>query len=161
MVILLTNFTSFSGLPRLQSPPRLISRLDTFVKIIWDKYVYLEEDVNQYRIDCYNENGDLIKSVPMTGNSRSVNITELSKGTQYTINVTVVMEDGTEGVPSDSLKVTTCGGKKNMGWVFLKQSLFVCACLVRNSFSASVNLIQRWIHDFFNCFVVELVHGIV
>ena len=82
------------------------------MKITWDKYVYLEEDVNQYRIDCYNEKSDLIKSVPMTGNSRSVTITELLKGTQYTFNVTVVMEDGTEGVPSDSLKVTTCGGKQ-------------------------------------------------
>ena len=113
MVILLMHILHlFSGLPRLQSPPRLTSRLDTFVKITWDKYVYLKEDVNQYRIDCYNENSDLIKSVPMTGHSRSVNITELRKGTQYTFNVTVVMKDGTEGMPSDSLKVTTCAGKQ-------------------------------------------------
>ena len=82
------------------------------MEITWDKYVYLEEDVNQCRIDCYNEESDLIKTIPMTGNSRSANITELRKGTQYTFNVTVVMEDGTEGVPSDSLKVTTCAGKQ-------------------------------------------------
>ena len=85
----------------------------------WDKYQYgSDEDISKYRLLYSSRGTGTIQRVDASKALTEYTLTGLSSGTEYNLSVTVIMADGTEGLPSPYILNRTCGCKSQLQFTY-------------------------------------------